>query len=941
MLLGAAAAPTRAQVNVTVDASTTVRTVDERVFGLNTAVWDGAFIDTLTLPALQASGARFLRYPGGSASDVYHWQTNTAWEQNTNTWVSGGTGTFDLFAQDALTIGAQVVITTNYVSGTAQEAAAWVQYSNITKGYGFKYWEVGNECYGTWEYPSPLTTAIPDPQAYATAAVQFIQAMKAVDPTIKVGVVGDASEDGAFQSSTESVVNPVTGKSHKGWTPIMLAKMKSLGVLPDFLIYHYYAQNEHGENDAALLQYSLSWPNFATTLRSILTDYVGTQGAGIELLCTENNSVSTNPGKQSTSLVNALYLADSVGSILQTEFNSLVWWDLHNGPGTGSSTDPANMSTSLYGWRLYGDYGIENGGSTSVPGTTINLSPHEPYPTYYIEELLTQFARGGDTVVSATSSNTLLTPYAVKRQDGSLSLLVINKSPTATYSANIAVSGFAPKASATVYSYGIPQDENSEENSLAASAPATGFSWENSLDGWVNQSGQPDDTTTNYGLDAPFLYTLAYSQTMGVTNGTYSLACTTTSANPGDSAVVQNSTASIGTGLSTASSIAVDIFPQVAAGSTVQASVYINGINIPYVLLGTVTLNVNQENTATFPLTAAQRTGIAASLGSGDWFQVGININSPAPITAYFDNFVITPLVAPTPTPTPTPIPGAASSPDVAITTISNAGPAFSASFAPYSATLISLTGPTSAPAATGQPASQSIASGSTVVFSFPTTGSPPPTFQWSRNGTPLSGATSSTLVLSAATSANAGSYTCEATNSTGTLTSSAATLAVIGTSNPGRLVNLSCRAKVGTGTNIMTAGFVVGGAGVSGTQSVLVRGSGPALGIFGLTGLLADPKLTLNNTSPGGGVLDTDTGWGASPAITAKADLLGAFSWGATATPDSALLEALPPDNYTAQIAGASGDTGLALVEVYDATPAGTYTTTTPRMTNLSALIL
>ena len=137
-----------------------------------------------------------------------------------------------------------------------------------------------------------------------------------------------------------------------------------------------------------------------------------------------------------------------------------------------------------------------------------------------------------------------------------------------------------------------------------------------------------------------------------------------------------------------------------------------------------------------------------------------------------------------------------------------------------------------------------------------------------------------------------------------------------------------------------MTAGFVIGGSGVSGTQSVLVRGSGPVLGAFGLTGLLADPKLTLNNTSPGGGVVDSDTGWGGDPAIAAEAALLGAFPWGSSATPDSALLETLAPDNYTAQVAGASGDTGLALVEVYDATPAGTYTPSSPRLVNLSALI-
>ena len=219
-----------------------------------------------------------------------------------------------------------------------------------------------------------------------------------------------------------------------------------------------------------------------------------------------------------------------------------------------------------------------------------------------------------------------------------------------------------------------------------------------------------------------------------------------------------------------------------------------------------------------------------------------------------------------------------------------------------------------------------------------PSAATRPPTNGW--NGTTtVAGATDSILLLPNAAAA-AGSYTCVITNASGNATSNPAVVSTTTTTNLGRLINLSCRAQVGTGANIMTAGFVVGGSGVSGTQSVLVRGSGPALGIFGLGGLLADPKLTLNNTSPGGGVVDTDTGWGGNSSIESEAALLGAFSWGSSATPDSALFETLPADNYTAQIAGASGDTGLALVEVYDATPSGTYTPTTPRLVNLSALI-
>jgi len=932
LIVGIAAptSPARAQASITVDATKVIRVVDDRMFGINTAVWDGVFADSQTLATLQGMDARFLRFPGGSSSDDFNWQTNQAVIEGGN----AGSTTFDAFAVQALAINAQVVITTNYGTGSPTMAAQWVQYSNVTKGYGFKYWEIGNECYGTWEDDTQAVTH--DPFTYANLAVQYIQQMKAMDPTIKIGVVAVPGEDSFINNSNHPATNPVTKAVHNGWTPVMLATLASKGVYPDFLIYHNYEQNAGGENDSTLLQSEVAatlgnntWRGAAADLRTQLTDYLGaTVGNSIELVVTENNSVSTNPGKQSVSLVNALYYADSVANLMQTEFNGMIWWDLHNGAGTGG-----NNSSSLYGWRMYGDYGVENGGAGSADPVA-----HDKYPSYYTYKLLQHFARGGDSVITASSTAALLSAYATKRTDGSLSLLVINKSPTATNSANIALTGFSPQAKATVYSYGIPQDEYSEENAQAAGAPTLNYSWENSLDGWVNQSGQPDTAATNFGLEAPFLYNLSYSTTTGVTSGTYSLECNTTQTNPGDSAVINNSTASMGTAMSTASSVSVDIYPQISGGGTVQASVYINGTNIPYVLLGTVTLVPNQENSGvTFALTAAQRSGILASLGSSDYFQVGINISAPAPITVFFDNFVITPVASTAPTPTPTPIPGAASSPDIAVSTISNAGASFSASFAPYSATVISLTVPSNAPAAATQPTSQTVASGSTAVFTFTASGAPLPTYQWYLNGAALPSATSSTLVLSGATAANAGTYTCTATNASGSVTSTPATLGVTTTADPGRLINLSCRAGVGTGANLLIAGFAVGPNGASGNESLLIRASGPALIPFGVTGTLHDPKLQLYSGST---LADSNTGWAGSAAIASAAAAVHAFAWSTPAGKDSALLENEPVGPYTAQVSGASGDTGVSLAEVYDATPAGTYTPSSPRLVNLSARV-
>jgi sugar lactone lactonase YvrE len=138
-------------------------------------------------------------------------------------------------------------------------------------------------------------------------------------------------------------------------------------------------------------------------------------------------------------------------------------------------------------------------------------------------------------------------------------------------------------------------------------------------------------------------------------------------------------------------------------------------------------------------------------------------------------------------------------------------------------------------------------------------------------------------------------------------------------TSEPSLLANISTRADVGTSGGVLIAGFVV-----QGTQpaKVLVRGIGPALGSFGVSGFLAQPVLTVYDSS--GAMVGTNTGWQTaadSSEITSVGSAVGAFALTAGSL-DSALILSLQPGNYTAQVAGAGGTTGVALVEVYQAPP-------------------
>lgn len=133
-------------------------------------------------------------------------------------------------------------------------------------------------------------------------------------------------------------------------------------------------------------------------------------------------------------------------------------------------------------------------------------------------------------------------------------------------------------------------------------------------------------------------------------------------------------------------------------------------------------------------------------------------------------------------------------------------------------------------------------------------------------------------------------------------------------TGTPGtRLTNISARAFSGTGDGALTAGFVIAG---SGSETLLIRGIGPALTQFGVGGALARPQLTLFNSA--GVAIGTNTTWGGSAALAAAFAQVGAFPLSANSA-DSALLVNLPPGLYTVAVNGVSNTTGIALIEVYE----------------------
>ena len=191
------------------------------------------------------------------------------------------------FIQVVTNLNAQTMITVNYGTGTPNEAAAWVAYVNATTnnpqylgvdstGIDWQtagYWaslarlraaghgrrhefsphlagaaagvsSIGRLATRFTAIGKPTTIIVPhDPYTYAVRAQEYISLMKAVDPTIKIGVVAIPGVSNYINNTDHPAVDPVTQQTYYGWTPVLLATLAGLDVTPDFAISPLYPED--------------------------------------------------------------------------------------------------------------------------------------------------------------------------------------------------------------------------------------------------------------------------------------------------------------------------------------------------------------------------------------------------------------------------------------------------------------------------------------------------------------------------------------------------------------------------------------------------------------------------------------------------------------------------------------------------------------------------
>lgn len=364
---------------VVVDAAVSLGKIDPLVYGTNVGPWQD--LSPKQVDRIAEAGFTFLRFPGGNYGDEVYIPENR----------------IDEFIALCRQVNAEPMINVRLFKSTPEKAAEMVSYVNVTKGYGVKYWGIGNEpdLYaknrGLEGYDSAQFNQ--DWRAYA-------EAMKAVDPSILL--IGPELS----QYSAVDYNNP-RDEHGKDW---MSEFLKANGDLVDIVSIHRYPFGSNDPLESELLKSSAEWDAILTNLRSLVRT---TTGRDLPLAVTEvNSNWSNRKGNPATpdAFVNAVWWADVLGRMIE------------------------NRTAIVAQFAIAGD-----GGWSLLKGS-------EPRPAFAVHLLYRQF--GSELVYSASGIDNL-SVYAARNDTGALTLLLVNRSRRSV-DVPVELMSFSPSASASV-----------------------------------------------------------------------------------------------------------------------------------------------------------------------------------------------------------------------------------------------------------------------------------------------------------------------------------------------------------------------------------------------------------------------------------------------------------------------------------------------------------
>ncbi|HEY3676196.1 MAG TPA: hypothetical protein VGK84_09415 [Candidatus Tumulicola sp.] len=457
-LVPAVAPASSAAASIVVNPSKRGAVVSSLVLGANMATWYDITQPDL-IPAFRTAGMASARWPGGSESDNFHWQTNSLGSGNCGAGYVNPNSTFDNFIKDIAKRGKlDVAITVNYGSNPAcdagadpTEAAGWVAYANKKKKLGIKWWSVGNEEYGSWE--TDLHSEPHDPSQYAqNVANDFYPKMKAASPS-PINVCVD--------------VDPQTS----GWDSTVLANAKY-----DCVELHYYPQGTTVD-DQFLIEKAA--PKLNQYLGALKADLKTAGRADTPIYVGELGSTYGTPGKQTSSITQALYAAQVIGQLVENGVTRATWW-LGYG-GCDSESDGGDFDSSLYGWQDFGGFMVFSDGTIQENCSSENVPRGTVLPTGRAFEVASNFVRDGEHVLGVSVKSAPHVRAFASTYDGGYALLLINLDKNAAIHVPISIAGVGSGSGGTMVVYDKSLYDASKNNVWKKPVTSTLPAWNNSF----------------------------------------------------------------------------------------------------------------------------------------------------------------------------------------------------------------------------------------------------------------------------------------------------------------------------------------------------------------------------------------------------------------------------------------------------------------------------
>jgi hypothetical protein len=359
-----------------------------KIYGINVGLWAPELMDAASVEMEKPIGLGVVRYPGGLRADEEDWEkTIKDKDFNIDT---------DEFLDWCLKVGVEPMFTADVGDGTPERAAKWITYVNKTRTQGpkVKYWEIGNEVYGTW-HKYYEKWGKDGGVAYGKAVREFVKAMKTADPSIKITCVWMLTGD---------------------WNKTVF---KEVADLVDGVNVHHYAQGATSENDVGLLAVSSEADQLMKSVRKQVEE-LGVKGKKYDIWLTEWNSVDFNPGPQILSHVEGLFVADYLGHLAQSPIQIANLWALYNGRD-----------------KRLGDYGI-----LSTAGDPQGLNARRP--SYCAMKMMANALQG--SLLEGGSDQELLSSWICKRPNGKNAIVLINKNPESDYKTTLKIPGLSGDA---------------------------------------------------------------------------------------------------------------------------------------------------------------------------------------------------------------------------------------------------------------------------------------------------------------------------------------------------------------------------------------------------------------------------------------------------------------------------------------------------------------